>query len=97
MFTKLDPDVELEPHIVMIDDPRWATCVEELKTATWICLDTEFYGTNGPWGKRKDINYWKSFVRLIQVGLPSGLAMVFELGGMLDNRERCLRRHASSL
>lgn len=97
MFSQLDSDVPLEQHVVLIDDLRWASCVEELKTAKWVCLDTEFYGTNGPWGKRKDIDYWKSFVRLIQVGLPSGLAMVFELGGMLDNRPQCLQRHVQSL
>lgn len=96
MFSQLDEDVELEDYVVMIDDCRWTSCVEELRTAKWICIDTEFCSHLGPW-KRKDIDYWTSLVRLIQVGLPSGLAMVFSLGGLLDNRPQHLQRHASAL
>lgn len=97
MFAQLDPDVELDPHVVLLDDPRWQSCVDELQNAKWIGLDTEFYGPNGPWAKRKSIDYWKSFVRLIQVGLPSGLVMVFELGGMLDDRPLQIARHSTHL
>jgi DNA polymerase I-like protein with 3'-5' exonuclease and polymerase domains len=95
-FHALDPDVELEPHVVMIDDPRWASCVEELASAKWICLDTEFYGPNGPW-RRTEIDYWKSEIRLIQAGLPSGNVLVFNLGGILDDRIACRVRHADAL
>lgn len=85
MFSALDVDVELEAHVVLIDDPRWAACITELGSAKWVCLDTEFCSEeNGPW-KRRDIDYWDSRVRLIQVGLPSGRVLVFELGGLLDD------------
>jgi DNA polymerase I-like protein with 3'-5' exonuclease and polymerase domains len=96
MWSDLDPDVALEPHVVLIDDPRWGACLAELRAASWVCLDTEFFSENGPW-KRKEIDYWKSIVRLIQVGLPSGLAMVFNLGGLLDDRAKHLARHSASL
>src|SRR5512143_510746 len=91
MFSQLDPDVELDDYVVLIGDPRWQSCVDELRTAKWICIDTEFASHRGPWARR-EIDYWKSFVRLIQVGLPSGRAMVFELGGLLDNRAACLAK-----
>jgi len=96
MFSKLDPDVELDENVVLIDDQRWMSCIEELKTAKWIVVDTEFCSNNGPW-KRKEIDYWKSIIRLVQIGLPSGLAMVFNLGGLLDNRPLQMQRHAPFL
>ena len=43
MFASLDKEVELDPYIVTIDDPTWLDCIEELRTASWVCLDTEFY------------------------------------------------------
>jgi DNA polymerase I-like protein with 3'-5' exonuclease and polymerase domains len=97
MFAALDPDVDLEPHVVLIDDPRWPACMAELATAKWVCIDTEFYSAlNGIW-KRNDIDYWKAEIRLIQIGLPSGLVMIFHLGGILDDRVACRMQHASAL
>lgn len=98
MFAQLDPDVALETHVVLINDLRWSACLTELATAKWICLDTEFYSSkDGPWANRRDIDYWKSDVRLIQVGLPSGLVMVFNLGGLLDDRVERRLQHSEAL
>lgn len=96
MFTQLDPDVELDPHVVMIGDFRWEECQHELATAPWICIDCEFYGPSGPWSRR-DIDYWKSSIRLIQAGLPSGRVLVFDLGGLLDDRVSKRHQHDNAL
>lgn len=98
LFSKLDPPTDLDPCAVLISDPRWQTCLTELSTCKYIGLDCEFFEANkGPWGKAKDIDYWKSAIRLIQVGLPSGLVLVFNLGGLLDNREELLSAHSEAL
>ena len=97
MFAKLDPDVALEPHVVMLGDPRWDACLTELATAKWICLDTEFYSRDKGIWTRNEIDYWKAEIRLIQAGLPSGLVLVFNLGGILDDRVEHRIRHASAL
>src|ERR1700761_3125638 len=93
MFAALDADVPLDPRVVLVTDPRWNDCVAELRRAKYIGIDTEFYGPNGPWRTKREIDYWKSTIRCIQVGLPSGLTMVFDLGGILDDRDRCIARH----
>jgi DNA polymerase I-like protein with 3'-5' exonuclease and polymerase domains len=97
MFSSLDQDVALEPYVVLIDDERWADCLRELVIAKWVCVDTEFYSKkSGPW-KRREIDYWKSEVRLIQIGLPSGLVMIFDFGGILHDRVQSLIRHHDAL
>jgi DNA polymerase I-like protein with 3'-5' exonuclease and polymerase domains len=98
MFAQIDPDVPLDENVIMIGDWRAADCLREMSSAPWICIDTEFYHDgHGPWRKRKDINYWKSAIRLIQVGLPSGRVLVFDLGGLLDDRVARRTNHDSAL
>ena len=58
MFASLDKDVELDPYIVTIDDPTWLDCIEELRTASLVCLDTEFYDRDkGPWKRREIVEF----------------------------------------
>jgi DNA polymerase I-like protein with 3'-5' exonuclease and polymerase domains len=98
LFSQLDPDVDLDPNAILISDPRWLECLIELQKAKYIGIDAEFYEAGkGPWGKAKDIDYWKSAIRLIQVGLPSERVLVFNLGGLLDNREELLSAHKPAL
>lgn len=79
----LAPHVALNPEVVLRTDPRFKSCIEELKTAPFFGLDTEYYG---PWTSKKDINPYFATIRLIQVGLPSGRAIVCDFGGIADNR-----------
>ena len=96
LFSQIDPDVSLDECVILIDDPRWNDSLVELANAPWICVDCEFHGPHGPWA-RGDIDYWKSSIRLIQAGLPSGNVLVFELGGLLDDRVAKRARHRSAL
>ncbi len=97
-FQQLDPDVPLDERVVLLGDPRWQSCVEELRAAQYIGIDTEFYEAGkGPFRTKDEINYWKAAIRLIQVGLPSGRAMVFDLGGLFDDRSRAIVAHWPTL
>lgn len=87
---------ELLPQVVLRADPRWPICVEELRRLVaspdpqLVGLDTEFFesaelrafaeasGRDMPKGEAWDS--WSTQLRLLQVGLPSGLAMVFDFG-----------------
>ena len=87
---------ELLPFVVLRADPRWPACVEELRRLVaspdpqLVGLDTEFFenkelrafaeasGRDMPKGEAWDP--WSTQLRLLQVGLPSGLAMVFDFG-----------------
>jgi hypothetical protein len=98
MWCDLDPDKPLADYVVLIKDSRWNDCIRELAQASWICLDTEFYSAkDGPWASRRDIDYWKSSIRLIQAGLPSNRVLVFDLGGLLDDRPARMQQHAEAL
>lgn len=102
MFGALDPDEPLAPNVVTVGDPRWSGCLAELRRLLKeenpgrkaIGIDTEFYG---PWKSRKEIDYWEARIRLVQVGLPSRRVMVFDLGGLLDDRDRCRENHDPAL
>ena len=98
MFVQLDPDVALEDFVVLKGDWRWQECMHELATASWVCVDCEFYSTrSGPWGSRRDIDYWRSSIRLLQVGLPSGRVLVFDFGGLLDDRTAKMAEYINDL
>lgn len=97
-LSRLEPDVPLDPGVVLLGDPRWRSCLKEFRRCRWFGLDTEFYEAGrGPWRSSREIDYWRSAVRLIQVGLPSGLTMVADLGGMFDDRDRCREAQAEFL
>lgn len=86
----------LLPQVVLRADPRWSVCVDELSQLVaspnpqLVGLDTEFFeskelrafaeasGRDMPKGEAWDS--WSTQLRLMQVGLPSGLAMVFNFG-----------------
>ncbi len=94
LFQQLDPDTTLDERVVLLGDPRWDSCVEELRNAVYIGIDTEFYEDGkGPFRTKDEINYWKAAIRLIQVGLPSGRVLIFDLGGLFSDRSRCIAAH----
>ena len=86
----------LLPQVVLRSDPRWPACVEELRRLVTspdpqlLGLDTEFFESaelrafavaSGRDMPKKDAwDSWSTQLRLLQVGLPSGLAMVFDFG-----------------
>jgi hypothetical protein len=87
-FAELTPQVPLDPSIVFIpsptEDPRLAPLLNELATTRYFGLDLQYYG---PWTKISDIDYTKAIIRLIQVGLPSGLTLIIDLGAITSNRQ----------
>lgn len=94
-LNQLRDDAPLDPNAVLIGDRRWADCLREFRRARWFGLDTEFYEAGkGPWKTKAEIDYWRTAVRLIQVGLPSGRVMIADLGGLLDDRDRLRELHA---
>ena len=86
----------LLPFVILQTDPRWAACVGELRRLVaspdpqLAGLDTEFFGSKElrafaeasgrdmPKGEAWDP--WSTQLRLLQIGLPSGLAVVFNFG-----------------
>lgn len=76
------PVVALEPWIVLEGDPRWKSCLAELLTAPCYGLDIETWGSPA----EDALDPWKGRIRLISVGLPSGLAIICDLGGILFPR-----------
>lgn len=86
-FAELTPQVPLDPSIVLVpsptEDPRLAPLLTELTTTRYFGLDIQYYG---PWTKIADIDYTKAIIRLIQVGLPSGLTLIIDLGAITSNR-----------
>lgn len=70
-------------------DPRWDSGIQELTRATRFGLDIETYGVDDYSGA---LNPTTGEIRLISVGLPSGLAMVADLGAMGSDRETTLKR-----
>jgi hypothetical protein len=88
--------IGLLPQVVLRTDPRWTACVEELRRLVaspdpqLVGLDTEFFESaelrafaeaSGRDMPKKDAwDSWSTQLRLLQVGLPSGLAMVFDFG-----------------
>jgi len=92
-FSLLAPPVPLSSNIVLLDDPRRSECLAELQQAKHIGFDLEYYGS---WQTKKDIDHTRAIIRLIQVGLPSGLVLIADLGTP-EQREQQLERHSSFL
>jgi len=86
-FAELTPQIPLDPSIVFVpsptEDPRLAPFLTELTTTRYFGLDLQYYG---PWTKIADIDYTKAIIRLIQIGLPSGLTLIIDLGAITSNR-----------
>jgi 3'-5' exonuclease len=80
------PTVELDPNIVLIGDPRWESCFQEFRDCSIFACDLETGGV----GKNDALFYKDGFIRLIQVGLPSGKVLICDLGGFncLDKESR---------
>jgi len=89
-LSSLSPDEPLLPYVVLRSDERWSTALQELNTAGWVSLDTEFWqdsdllraaklsGRDLP--KAPDWDPWSCRLRLLQIGLPSGLVIVADFG-----------------
>ena len=89
----LEPDVPLDPRVVLIDDPRWAASLDEMSSAPYAGIDSEgFDDSTAAGGKpsaepqRGDFDPFASTIRLLQVALPSGVCAVADLGGIGDDR-----------
>lgn len=93
----LEPEAPLDDRVVLITDPRWRRCLDELRTAAYTGLDTEGYDDSAQAGGdtaldavdpdgARDFDPFQSQIRLIQVALPSGVCLVADLGGVGDDR-----------
>jgi DNA polymerase I-like protein with 3'-5' exonuclease and polymerase domains len=80
---KLSQKIKLKEFIVLKGDPRWADCLKEFWECNIFSFDIETFGKL-EW---HPLFFRTGFVRLIQVGLPSGRVMVCNLGGWQDNRK----------
>lgn len=90
----------LFPFIVLKSDPRWDTCIAELRqlvegsATSAVGLDTEFWEcpelraaaeTSGRTFKKDDnFDPWSCRLRCLQVGLPSGLVLLLDFGHCFD-------------
>jgi hypothetical protein len=88
-------DVPLHPFIVFQHDARWADCVAELRSGPKLAgLDTEFFevptlraaaeASGRDLDKKGAFDPWSTSLRLMQIGLPSGLVMIFDFGPVFD-------------
>lgn len=88
-------DVPLHPFIVFPHDARWAECVAELRSGPKVVgLDTEFFevpalraaaeASGRDLDKKGAFDPWSTSLRLMQIGLPSGLVMIFDFGPVFD-------------
>lgn len=97
----LEPSVALDPRVVLITDPRWTSCLDELRTCPYGGIDSEGYDDAASAGGEPDLDApddskrgfdpFSSTIRLIQVALPSGRVLVADLGGIGDDRAAKLR------
>lgn len=96
-MTAVQSAATLYPFIVFKGDSRWAACVDELRAGPkFIGLDTEFFEkpelrrlaeSLGRDVREKDVgkfDSWSTSLRLLQIGLPSGLVMIFDFGARFD-------------
>lgn len=97
-LSMLETPTQLDPHVVLLGDPRWEACLAELNTAPWHAIDTEWWhDTPTPKKGKARIDPWRVTLRLIQVSVPSGLVMVADLGGIRDDREERRKSYAAFL
>ena len=98
-----EPTQPLDDNVVLVDDPRWWRCLDELLTAPYCGLDTEGFSdgvtvtaaadddlTPTDPDLVRDFDPFAATMRLIQVALPSGRVMVADLGGIGDDRKQRL-------
>lgn len=89
-FNQLLTDEQpLDSCIVLPSDPRWQQALLEWDNSTTFTLDIETYGEQSGDG----LHPWKGKIRLIQIGLPSGLVIIADLGGW----EGCNPEHRPSI
>lgn len=85
LIARTNTAIVLDPDVVLVEDPRWAQCLSEFRTAGYVGFDLETYGEDK---LIEGLRAWKGHIRLISIGLPSGLSMIADLGGHYDNREQ---------
>lgn len=98
-LSQLEPPVPLDPHVVLLGDPRWDAALAELDRAPWHAIDTEWWHDTPPAkkGGKLRVDPWRVSLRLLQVSVPSGLVMVADLGGIRDDRAERLRAYGPFL
>ena len=82
LITNEDP---LDPCIVLPSDARWQSSLQEWDVCDRFALDIETYGEQPGYG----LHPWKGKIRLIQIGVPSGLVLIADLGGW----DGCIPEH----
>lgn len=75
LFQFVEDKTELNKNIVLLNDSRWIGALEELKIADYCGFDIETYGSQPEHG----LDPWKGHIRLLQIGLPSGLTIIADL------------------
>lgn len=91
--SQLEPEVPLDPRVVLVTDPRWTDTVAAMAVAPHVGLDQEGYDESTAAGgppsdepQRGDFDPFVSVIRLIQVALPDNRVLVADLGGIGDDR-----------
>jgi hypothetical protein len=81
----LQPDVQLDSHIILIDHPDFFDALREFHNAELFGCDIETFGAKGEiFDKENDdaLVPWKGCIRLIQIALPvSRRVIIVDLGG----------------
>ncbi len=85
-FLQLAADEQVNQNVIVPSDPRWSTAIKEFKQANYFGFDLETYGAE----KGDALNPWTGEIRLISVGLPSGLSLVADLGGWEDDKDQLI-------
>ncbi|MFB6214991.1 MAG: hypothetical protein ABEI54_03890, partial [Candidatus Bipolaricaulia bacterium] len=83
---QLEPEPKLDDNVVQLGDEneeKWLDALKELKQAKEISLDLETYGEEN---EQDGLNPWRGKVRLMQIGLPSGLVIVVDFGSPFHDR-----------
>jgi DNA polymerase I-like protein with 3'-5' exonuclease and polymerase domains len=75
-----EDNTSIDPNIIFISDSRWSSALEEFRACSIFAFDIETYGAES-W---HPLFFYKNKIRLLQVGLPSGICLMADLGGWLN-------------
>jgi len=86
----IEPEVELNEDIILLDDPRYAEALQEFRECKYFAFDMETKKDDHKWDEHKKdaLVPWRNKIRLIQVGLPSGLTIIADLGDYSNDKEQ---------
>jgi DNA polymerase I-like protein with 3'-5' exonuclease and polymerase domains len=86
-------DDPLDSYIVLFDSGEWGRGISDLKVSKKIGVDIETYTTD-PYEPGGSLYPYldKGEIRLIQVALSNGKTLIFDLGGLTDDRSVIQKR-----